>query len=242
MAQVKIIAPQTREAEHLRVAAYCRVSSDSRDQLHSYAAQIRSYTEEIAQHDGWELVDVYADEGLTGTRMDQRDDFNRMMRDCRKGKIDRILVKSVSRFARNTRDCLSALRELSAMGVSVRFEKENIDTKTLTTELMVSVSGSLAQQESISISANQKMSYQRRMERGEFITCTAPYGYRIVNKKDLEIVPEEAATVRWIFDAYLKGRSSGWIAEQLTAKGIPSQSGAECWRETGIRYLLTNAL
>lgn len=82
--------------------------------------------------------------------------------------------------------------------------------------------------------------YQRRMERGEFITCTAPYGYRIVNKKDLEIVPEEAATVRWIFDAYLKGRSSGWIAEQLTAKGIPSQSGAECWRETGVRYLLTN--
>ena len=111
MAQVKIIAPQTREAEHLRVAAYCRVSSDSKDQLHSYAAQIRSYTEEIARHDGWELVDVYADEGLTGTRMDQRDDFNRMMRDCRKGKIDRILVKSVSRFARNTRDCLSALRE-----------------------------------------------------------------------------------------------------------------------------------
>lgn len=240
MAQVKIIAPQTREAEHLRVAAYCRVSSDSKDQLHSYAAQIRSYTEEIAQHDGWELVDVYADEGLTGTRMDRREDFNRMMADCRKGKIDRILVKSVSRFARNTRDCLSALRELSAMGVSVRFEKENIDTKTLTTELMVSVSGSLAQQESISISANQKMSYQRRMERGEFITCTAPYGYRIVNKKDLEIVPEEAATVRWIFDAYLKGRSSGWIAEQLTAKGIPSQSGAECWRETGVRYLLTN--
>ena len=88
MAQVKIIAPQTREAEHLRVAAYCRVSSDSKDQLHSYAAQIRNYTEEIAQHDGWELVDVYADEGLTGTRMDQRDDFNRMMRDCRKGKID----------------------------------------------------------------------------------------------------------------------------------------------------------
>ena len=240
MAQVKIIASQTREAEHLRVAAYCRVSSDSKDQMHSYAAQIRSYTEEIARHDGWELVDVYADEGLTGTRMDQREDFNRMMADCRKGKIDRILVKSVSRFARNTKDCLSALRELSAMGVSVRFEKENIDTKTLTTELMVSVSGSLAQQESISISANQKMSYQRRMERGEFITCTAPYGYRIVNKKDLEIVPEEAATVRWIFDAYLKGRSSGWIAEQLTAKGIPSQSGAECWRETGVRYLLTN--
>ena len=121
MANVKMIAPQTFQPEHMRVAAYCRVSSDSKDQLHSYAAQIRSYTEEIAQHDGWELVDVYADEGLTGTRMDRREDFNRMMADCRKGKIDRILVKSVSRFARNTKDCLSALRELSGMGVTVRF-------------------------------------------------------------------------------------------------------------------------
>ena len=96
MATVKVIEPQAIQPERLRVAAYCRVSSDSKDQLHSYAAQIRSYTEEIAQHDGWELVDVYADEGLTGTRMDKREDFNRMMRDCRKGKIDRILVKSVS--------------------------------------------------------------------------------------------------------------------------------------------------
>ena len=143
-------------------------------------------------------VDVNADEGLTGTRMDKREDFNRMMRDCRKGKIDRILVKSVSRFARNTKDCLSALRELSTLGVSVQFEKENIDTKTLTTELMVSVSASLAQQEFISISANQKISYQRRMERGEFITCSAPYGYRIIDKKNLEIIPEEATTVQWI--------------------------------------------
>ena len=240
MAQVKIIAPQTREAEHLRVAAYCRVSSDSKDQLHSYAAQIRNYTEEIAQHDGWELVDVYADEGLTGTRMDQRDDFNRMMRDCRKGKIDRILVKSVSRFARNTRDCLSALRELSAMGVSVRFEKENIDTKTLTTELMGSVSGSLAQQESLSISANQKISYQRRMERGEFITCSAPYGYRIIDKKNLEIIPEEATTVQWIFDAYLNGLSAEWIADQLTRRGIENTNTRKPWTAYGIRYILRN--
>lgn len=138
MPNVKVIAPQAPQKGRLRVAAYCRVSSDSRDQLHSYATQIRAYTEEIARHDGWELIDVYADEGLTGTRMDKREDFNRMMADCRKGKIDRILVKSVSRFARNTKDCLSTLRELSGMGVSVKFEKENIDTKTLTTELLVS--------------------------------------------------------------------------------------------------------
>ena len=240
MATVKVIEPQAAQSEHLRVAAYCRVSSDSKDQLHSYAAQIRNYTEEIAQHDGWELVDVYADEGLTGTRMDKREDFNRMMADCRKGKIDRILVKSVSRFARNTKDCLSALRELSGIGVTVRFEKENIDTKTLTTELMVSVSGSLAQQESISISANQRMSYQRRMEKGEFIVCDAPYGYRMVDKKNLAIIPEEAAAVRWIFDSYLKGHSMIWIAEALTAKGIPPQRNEGRWAKTGIRYILTN--
>ena len=240
MATVKVIEPQAAQPEHLRVAAYCRVSSDSKDQLHSYAAQIRNYTEEIAQHDGWELVDVYADEGLTGTRMDKREDFNRMMADCRKGKIDRILVKSVSRFARNTKDCLSALRELSSMGVTVRFEKENIDTKTLTTELMVSVSGSLAQQESISISANQRMSYQRRMEKGEFITCNAPYGYRLVDKKNLEIEPSEAQVVKWIFDAYLKGRSAKWISEQLTSRKIPSQGRTEQWAENSILYLLAN--
>lgn len=229
MPNVKVIAPQAPRKGSLRVAAYCRVSSDSRDQLHSYAAQIRAYTEEIALHDGWELIDVYADEGLTGTRMDKREDFNRMMADCRKGKIDRILVKSVSRFARNTKDCLSTLRELSGMGVSVKFEKENIDTKTLTTELLVSVFSSLAQQESISASANLHISYQHRMERGEFITCHAPFGYKLVDKKDLEVEPEEAAIVRWIFDSFLKGRSSRWIAEQLTKRGIPSQSGSGPW-------------
>ena len=240
MATVKEIAPHALQPEHLRVAAYCRVSSDSEDQLHSYAAQIRNYTEVIAQHDGWELVDVYADEGLTGTRMDKRDDFNRMMRDCRKGKIDRILVKSVARFARNTKECLASLRELSGMGVTVQFEKENIDTGTLTTELMVSVSGSLAQQESISISANQRLSYQHRMEQGLFIACTAPYGYRMVDKKNLEVVPEEAITVRWIFSSYLKGHSMRWIAEALTAKGISPHREPGLWTEVGIRYILTN--
>lgn len=119
-------------------------------------------------------MDIYADEGLTGTRMDQREDLNRLLADCRRGKVDKVLVKSISRLARNTRDCLTILRELFRLGVTVQFEKENIDTGTLTSELMVSVSASLAQQESISISQNQRLSYQRRMERGEFITCKAP--------------------------------------------------------------------
>ena len=204
-ANVKVIPPKAMAADTLRVAAYCRVSSDSSDQLHSYAAQIRYYTDMIQNHDGWELVDVYADEGITGTRIDKREDLNRLLSDCRKGKIDKVLVKSISRFARNTRDCLASLRELSRLGVSVQFEKENIDTGTLTTELMVSVSGSLAQQESVSISQNQRMSYQRRMERGEFITCTAPFGYRMPNGKNLAIEETEAKVVQWIFQSYLDG-------------------------------------
>ena len=166
MSNVKIIAPTATPKDMLRVAAYCRVSSDSADQLHSYAAQIKAYTRLIDEHDGWELVDIYADEGLTGTRMDKREDFQRLMYDCRKGKIDKVVVKSISRFARNTRDCLVTLRELSSLGVTVKFEKENIDTGTLTSELMVSVFGTLAQEESVSISKNQRISYQRRMERG----------------------------------------------------------------------------
>nr|WP_325254388.1 recombinase family protein [uncultured Oscillibacter sp.] len=174
MATIRVIPPREKTPDTLRVAAYCRVSSDSADQKHSYAAQIRAYTDEIGGHEGWELVDVYADEGLTGTRMEQRDDFNRMLADCRRGKIDRVLVKSISRFSRNTRDCLASLRELTALGVTVCFEKENIDTGTLTTELMVSVSGALAQEESVSISKNQRISYRRRMERGGSLSPAAP--------------------------------------------------------------------
>lgn len=240
MANVKVIPARENRPKTLRVAAYCRVSSDSTDQMHSYATQIRNYTEEINKHDDWELVDIYADPGLTGTRMDKRDDFNRMLSDCRKGKIDKILVKSVSRFARNTRDCLAILRELNALGVSVLFEKENINTDTLTTELMVSVSGSLAQEESVSISKNQRMSYQRRMQRGEFITCLAPFGYQLVDGKNLIIKEDEAKIVRWIFDRYLAGYSSRLIAESLTAKNVPTPRGKKVWIETAVRKILVN--
>jgi DNA invertase Pin-like site-specific DNA recombinase len=240
MADVRVINPVAGRTNKLRVAAYCRVSSDSEDQLHSYAAQIRFYTDLIRKTDGWELVDIYADEGLTGTCLDKRDEFHRMMRDCRKGKIGKILVKSVSRFARNTKDCLAELRELKLLGVSVRFEKENIDTETLTTELMVSVSGSLAQEESISISQNQRWSYQKRMKNGEFITCKAPFGYRLVDGKHLEIVEDEAKIVRWMFDSYLSGMSMYEIADKLTEIGVPTTDGKPYWQYTSVRYLLGN--
>ena len=237
---ITIIPPSEGRPETLRVAAYCRVSTDLEEQASSYASQIRSYTELISQHEGWELVDIYADEGLTGTRMDQREDFNRMMADCRKGRIDRVLVKSISRFSRNTKDCLSALRELTRLGVTVQFEKENIDTGTLTTELMVSVSGSLAQQESMSISQNIHQGYRRRMERGEFITTKPPYGYRLVNRRDLEIVPEEAEIIRWVFDAYLGGQSARDIANELIRRGVRDRKGSVHWTTREIYYWISN--
>ena len=240
MANVKVIPPREKAPDILRVAAYCRVSSDSADQKHSYATQIRAYTEKIGGHEGWELVDVYADEGLTGTRMDQREDFNRMLSDCRKGKIDKVLVKSISRFARNTKDCLAALRELTGLGVTVYFEKENIDTAALTTELMVSVYGALAQEESVSISKNQRISYQRRMERGEFITCCAPLGYRLVDRKNLEIVEDEAEIVRWIFAQYLAGHSADWIAAELEKTQIATPCGLRHWHHQEISRILSN--
>lgn len=240
MANVKVIPLRERKPDTLRVAAYCRVSSDSADQKHSYATQIRAYTEKIGQHDGWQLVDVYADEGLTGTRMEQRDDFNRMLADCRKGKIDRVLVKSISRFARNTRDCLSALRELMALGVTVHFEKENIDTDTLTSELMVSVSAALAQEESVSISKNQRISYQRRMERGEFITCKAPYGYRLRDGKYLEIHKTEAAVIRQVFARYLAGENTAEIASAISSTGVLTPTGNKLWDSMSINYILKN--
>lgn len=240
MANVKVIAPREQKPDTLRVAAYCRVSSDSSDQLHSYATQIKSYTELIDGQEGWELVDIYADEGLTGTRMDKREDFCRMMSDCRKGRIDKVLVKSISRFARNTRDCLASLRELSRLGVTVKFEKENIDTGTLTTELMVSVSGSLAQEESISISKNLRMSYRRRMERGEYATNNAPLGYKLAGGCLLETNQEEADIVKWIFASYLSGMSSKEIALRLTGQGICTPTGKVGWRDQSVRYILTN--
>lgn len=240
MANITIIPPEKAQPDTLRVAAYCRVSTDAKEQELSYTSQIRNYTELISQHDGWELVDIYADEAVSGTKTDKREDFNRLLADCRKGRIDRVLVKSISRFSRNTKDCLSALRELTRLGVTVQFDKENIDTGTLTTELMVSVSGSLAQQESISISENIRQGYRRRMERGEFITSKPPYGYRLVNKRDLEIIPEEAEVIRWVFESYLNGHTPAWIAAEMNRRGIRKKYGKSVWTKKAVAYWLKN--
>ena len=237
---ITIIPPSEARPDVLRVAAYCRVSTALEEQESSYASQIRSYTELISQHEGWELVDIYADEAASGTKTDKREDFNRLLADCRKGKIDRVLVKSISRFSRNTKDCLAALRELMRLGVTVQFEKENIDTGTLTTELMVSVSGSLAQQESMSISQNIRMGYRRRMERGEFIASSPPYGYRNAGGGRLEIVPEEAEVIRWVFESYLNGQGIVTIAEEMNRRGVPKKHGEAAWIPYAVACWLRN--
>ena len=136
MATITTIAPTKQRERFLRTAAYCRVSSDSSDQLHSFAAQVQHYTKTISENPNMELADIYADEGLTGTKSDKRDDFNRLIADCRNGKIDRVLTKSVSRFARNTADSLMYARILKDNGVSILFEKENIDTAYMSSELL----------------------------------------------------------------------------------------------------------
>ena len=165
---IKIEAQEQPKKARLRVAAYTRVSSDSEDQLNSFAAQNRYYNELVAEKAEWSLVDIYADEGITGTSAEKRDDFQRMMADCRRGLIDQILVKSISRFARNTKECLENVRELKELGVNVRFERESINTANVSSELITAIYAAFAQKESESISGNMRWSYQRRMENGTY--------------------------------------------------------------------------
>lgn len=223
----------------LRLAAYCRVSSDSEDQLHSFAAQIRYYTDYAKKHPEYQLVDIYADEGLSGTSMKKRDELNRLLRDCKKGKIDRIIAKSVSRFARNTQELLTSLRMLKEIGVSVYFEEQGIDTDKLNMEMIVTFPGMAAQQESESISGNMRWSYKKRMESGEFNCCKAAYGFDLVDGK-LTINESEAVVIRRIFDLYLQGFGMQAIASTLNEEGVPRKHGEKKWYRSSILYILNN--
>ena len=166
----EITSTKTQAAVRLRLAPYCRVSSDSADQLHSFAAQIRYYSDYAKKHPEYELADIYADEGITGTEMKKRDELNRLIADCKKGKVDRIIVKSVSRLARNTEELLVLLRMFKDIGVSVYFEEQGIDTSKVSSEMVTAIMASLAQKQSESISGNTRMGIQWRMESGHFHT------------------------------------------------------------------------
>lgn len=236
---ITIPATQGPQNRRLRVAAYARVSSSSEDQKHSFAAQTAHYTDLITSHPDWDFVDVYADEGITGTSAEKREDFQRLLADCRRGRVDKILVKSSSRFARNAKDCLEAVRELKALGVGVCFEEQNIDTSELAGELLTALFAMMDQRESDADSQRMRMSYQQRMRSGHFVTCNAPFGYRLIQGR-LEIIEEEAKIVRLIFDRYLAGHSLEVIAKELTQSGIlPKKQGAS-WRYTNVQYLLLN--
>lgn len=236
LAKQPIIIEAIRQEEiKLRVAAYCRVSTDSEDQLNSFVAQNTHYNAYIRNHENWTLVDVYADEGITGTSAKKRGDFQRLLNDCRKGKIDKVLVKSISRFARNTAECLETIRELKALGISVFFEEHNIDTKMIASEMMTAIIASCAQAESESISKNMRWSIKKRMENGTFNTCRPGMGFQLEDGK-LVINEETAPVIQYIFQQYLNGVASRTIAEQLTESGVLGR----VWRRNMIDYILQN--
>ena len=236
LARKQFFIPATQsETVTLRIAAYCRVSTDSNDQLNSFAAQQNHYNEYIRSHERWEMVDIYADEGITGTSTAKRDDFQRMLSDCRKGRIDKILVKSMSRFARNTTECLESIRELKALGISIFFEEHNIDTKMVSSEMLTAVLAYCAQAESKSISRNMRWSIQKRMENGTFNTCRAATGFRL-SGDGLQVHPEEASVVCGIFEDYLRGMNTREIATRLNQE----QALGRTWSRRLVDYMLMN--
>ena len=221
----------------LRVAAYTRVSSDSADQLNSFAAQNRYYTALISGRENWTMVDIYADRGITGTSAEKRGDFQRLMADCRRGLIDKVLCKSISRFARNTTECLEAIRELKALGIGIEFEEQHIDTAKLSGETLTAIFASMAQSESRAISDNMRWSYQRRMESGSYVPACQPFGYILEDNK-IQIHSDSAEVIQEIFRQYLSGIGAGSIADNLNRAQIVNRFGKPSWTPRAIRYII----
>ena len=224
-----------------RVAAYCRVSTDSEEQANSYEAQKRYYQQKIAETPDWELAGIYADRGISGTSMRKRENFNQMLRACRRGKIDLIVTKSLSRFARNTVDCLETVRMLKANGIGVLFEKENINTLTESSEFLITLFSGFAQAESESLSKNIIWGRQKSMEAGYVpFQYNRLLGYRKAADGRPEIEPQGAETVRRIYKRYLDGASLDQIQQELIADNIPTAAGVQKWSKQVIRNILTN--
>jgi DNA invertase Pin-like site-specific DNA recombinase len=227
--------------QQLGVAAYCRVSTDSEDQLNSYHSQINYYTTVINENPNWKMAGIFADEGLSGVSTKKRKQFNLMMEKCKKGKIDLIIVKSISRFARNTLDSLSYARKLKKKGIGILFEKESINTLEMDDETIFIIFSSLAQAESESLSRNVAMGYHQSFKAGTVHYRYKNFlGYRKGEDGNPEIVPREAEIVRRIFHRYLSGDSVAQICRDLTADHVPTMHGTEEWYPNGVRYMLRN--
>ncbi len=238
---IKKEARLTSVPKKLHVAAYCRVSKDSENLLHSLSAQISYYNDYIQGNTEWIFSGVYADESITGTNTRQRKEFQRMMQDCENGKIDIILCKSISRFARNTVDFLKAVRKLRELGIAVIFEKENIDTLDSKGELLITIMSSLAQEESRSISENTIWGKRKSMADGK---VSVPYknflGYEKGPDGGMVIVPEQAEVVKRIYNLFLQGYSFSYICDELQKNGIKTPAGKEHWERSTIKSILKN--
>ena len=224
-----------------RVAAYCRVSTDSEEQLNSYEAQKSYYTQKIEDSPDWEMAGIYADEGITGTSLKKRTEFKKMITACKRGHIDLIITKSLSRFARNTVDCLETVRLLKANGIGVYFEKENINTLTESSEFLITLFSGFAQAESESLSKNVAWGKAKSAEAGK---VTFQYkkmlGYRKGADGQPEIVPEEAEVIKRIYHRYLDGCTLGQIKRELDKDNVPTAQGVEFWSPAIIHNILTN--
>jgi DNA invertase Pin-like site-specific DNA recombinase len=223
-----------------RVCAYCRVSTDSREQQSSYIAQTTYYKDLISKRNDWQYVGIYADEAQSGTKLKKRDDFLRMMRDCEAGKIDMIITKSITRFARNTVDSIQAIRRLKLLGIAVFFEKENINTLSEHSEQLLTILSSLAQSESESNSTNNKWAAIKRFQDGTYKISTPAIGYTKDTEGELIVDEQEVETVRYIFKEYLNGKGSYVIARELTERGIPTIRSAEKWSDSVVKGILQN--
>ena len=226
---------------HQRVAAYCRVSTDSEEQLTSYEAQKEYYTHKIQDNPDWELAGIFADKGLSGTSMKRRAEFNKMIAACKRGKIDLILAKSLSRFARNTVDSLDTVRMLKGRGIGVIFEKENINTLTESSEFLITLFSGFAQAESESLSKNVSWGKEKSMKAGNVsFQYKKLLGYRKGEDGKPEIMPEEAETVRRIYRRYLDGCSLIQIQQELEADHVPTAQGIQKWTRSVLQSILTN--
>ena len=230
-----------RRSGRQRVAAYCRVSTDSEEQLNSYDAQKAYYTQKIGENPDWEMAGIFADRGITGTSLKKRAEFNRMIAACKRGRIDMILTKSASRFARNTVDCLRVIRALKNRGIGVIFEKENINTLTESSEFLITLFSSFSQAESESMSLNIIPGIRQSMKEGKIpFQYSRTLGYRRGPDGRPEIDPEEAETVRLIYARYLEGASLGDIQRELTEREIPTAEGIKGWSRQVIQNILTS--
>lgn len=225
----------------LRVAAYCRVSTQMEEQLNSYEVQRSYYMDKISREQDWSFAGIYADRGITGTDALKRDEFQKMIRKCKQGKIDMIITKSISRFSRNTVDCLEYVRLLKSIDVDVFFEEQGIHSKDNGAEFYITIYGSIAQSESENISANVRWGMAHRAKEGKVsFNYTNFLGYRKGDDGKPEIVDEEAEIIRKIYKQYLLGDSMGGIAKELTGKGIKTPSGKDNWSSGTIKSILTN--